>query len=325
MDGTASIQYQSIGEFVATMQGGADEPAGGSSVTMDALVGSWTESFVLNGETFTSDLMTISVENGALKVNMFNVVDYGAALECAAELSSDGSQLTLKTKGVSYNYETFQSDLVLAISEGGKKLTMDGTASIQYQSIGEFVATKQGAVEPEQPADPWATAASFTNDGVTTANGGGAFMKELKVYADEENVYVRVTVTNSAPFAANMEFTANNFDVYFADGEGSNEITWAWKTLSDHCYTKQMKGIIDEAGHLTYTKFNHNGSYYDVAVTSELVNDELVWGVTYPREYIELYETSNGTVFVGCILWNGYDDYWCIPQSGNTMLEVTLP
>ena len=72
-------------------------------------------------------------------------------------------------------------------------------------------------------------------------------------------------------------------------------------------------------------KFNHDGSYREIAVTSELVNGELVWGLTYPREYVELYKTSNGTVFVGCILWNTYDEYWCIPQSGNSMLEVVLP
>ena len=71
-------------------------------------------------------------------------------------------------------------------------------------------------------------------------------------------------------------------------------------------------------------QFSFNGEYKDIAVKSEKAGDNLVWTLTYPREYVKAYE-ANGKIYVSSLLWKGWDGYWAAPARGNAMLEVTLP
>ena len=89
--------------------------------------------------------MTISLEDGKLKVNIFNYyasATSNATLECYAELSEDGTELTILSKGLTYNYEAFTSDVVLKVGNEGKELSAS-SISWGYQSIANYTATKQ--------------------------------------------------------------------------------------------------------------------------------------------------------------------------------------
>ena len=154
-DGTLSFDswkdanYKDVTGYVATKTATVDPGEGegegeGVIITAADLIGTWHEEFVMNGSSISYSEATISLVSGALKVRLFNYVpQWGdpAIIECDAELSVDGSKLTLKTNGITYNYEQFTSDIVLNVSEGGKKLTVS-TVSWGYQSISNYTATQ---------------------------------------------------------------------------------------------------------------------------------------------------------------------------------------
>ena len=159
-------------------------------------------------------------------------------------------------------------------------------------------------------------------EGVATAVNGeeaadDALLKELKVIVDETNLYVRVT----APAALDG---ANYFDVSFCDGNGENTVWWGWTTTGTNTYWKEHKGTVDAEGNLTAMQFSFNGEYQTIAVVSEKVGDNMVWTLTYPREYVAAYENA-GKIYVSAFLWKDWGGYWAIPARGSEMLEVTLP
>ena len=163
------------------------------------------------------------------------------------------------------------------------------------------------------PADPWATAAKFVNGADATDD---ALMKEIAAYADATNLYVRVTATAALD-------GANYLDVSFCDGNGEKAVWWGWTTTGTNTYWKEHKGTVDAEGNLTAMQFSFNGEYKDIAVKSEKAGDNVVWTLTYPREYVASY-VANGKIYVSALLWKDWG-YWAAPARGNAMLEVTLP
>ena len=162
----------------------------------------------------------------------------------------------------------------------------------------------------------------WSAEGIATAVNGeeatdDALLKELKVIVDDANLYVRVTATAALD-------GANYFDVSFCDGNGENAVWWGWTTTGANTYWKEHKGTVDAEGNLTALQFSFNGEYKDIAVSSEKVGDDVVWTLTYPREYVAAYE-ANGKIFVSAFLWKDWGGYWAIPARGGEMLEVTLP
>ncbi|MBE6228512.1 MAG: hypothetical protein E7120_06515 [Bacteroidales bacterium] len=166
----------------------------------------------------------------------------------------------------------------------------------------------------EAGANPWDEAAKFVN-GEDAADD--ALMKEIAAYADAANLYVRVTAVSALD-------GANYLDVSFCDGNGETAVWWGWTTTGANTYWKEHKGSVDAEGNLTAMQFSFNGEYKDIAVETEKAGDNVVWTLTYPREYLGAYE-ANGKIYVSSILWNGWDGYWAVPARGNEMLEVTLP
>ena len=159
-------------------------------------------------------------------------------------------------------------------------------------------------------------------EGVATAVNGeeaadDALLKELKVIVDDANLYVRATATAALD-------GANFFDVSFCDGNGENTVWWGWTTTGANTYWKEHKGTVDAEGNLTAMKFSFNGEYKDIAVSTEKVGDDVVWTLTYPREYVAAYENA-GKIYVSAFLWKDWGGYWAIPARGGEMLEVTLP
>ena len=162
----------------------------------------------------------------------------------------------------------------------------------------------------------------WSAEGIATAVNGeeaadDALLKELKVIVDDANLYVRATATAALD-------GANYFDVSFCDGNGENAVWWGWTTTGANTYWKEHKGTVDAEGNLTAMQFSFNGEYKDIAVSSEKVGDDVVWTLTYPREYVAAYE-ANGKIFVSAFLWKDWGGYWAIPARGGEMLEVTLP
>ena len=207
-----------IAEYKAAVK--VEVPETGETVEAEALVGKWNETFVLNGETITSDVMTISLVDGGLKVKAFyydNTYTDPSVIECDAELS--GSKLTLKTTGLTYNWETFQSDLVLTVSEGGNKLTMDGLFSIQYQSIGNFVATKVAGGEEggeEGGEDHSALYGEYTENFDDSNYNGYPVKGTLKVEASDDTAHdLKMTFFSGTNVAVTV----------YADVEGSTITT----------------------------------------------------------------------------------------------------
>ena len=166
-------------------------------------------------------------------------------------------------------------------------------------------------------ADPWETAAVFTNP----ADGDDAKVKELKAYADADYLYVRITSVKEAPFFANY------FDIQFTDGEGETAVWWGWTTTGTKIYYQEHKNELDENGNITKMRWytDPDTRVYVDDYTTTISDSEVVWEIKYPRTYIDAYKSSANTVRMSVMVWKDWDGYWVIPARGNEMLEVTLP
>ena len=306
--------------MVATKQGGAEpEP----EPEADPIAGEWDVT-VMMAPAFGGDY---AEKTGTMVIS-----------------GSNGSYVIESVAGETFNLAATFANNVLTAQKNGSTLTLtyDAAAGTLIQDGNEFqtwelpttkslVATKQGGAPetpevPEEPeaTDPWATAASFTNDGT----GYGAFMKELKVYADETNMYVRLTVEKQAAYSVEEPQAANYLDMVLANGEGETQLWWGWTTPATKSYKMEHKGDLTE-GKLTKMRWYHSpeteGDRVYVDYTTEEVDGNYVYGFTYPREWVNKYASSTGKIYVSFMLWNGWDEYWAIPQTGNSMLEVVLP
>ena len=123
---------------------------GPAAVTAADLVGTWHQTFSAGSE-YENDLMTIALSDnaskGQLKVSMF---EYSSGwgdpdkLECYANLSEDGTTLTVLSSGVAYgSMGTFSENMVMTVSEGGKKIEFKKTINTSYMMpVGMLTATK---------------------------------------------------------------------------------------------------------------------------------------------------------------------------------------
>ena len=77
---------------------------------------------------------------------MFVYESYGTTyqLVCYANLSEDGTILTVLSNGVNYSgMGAFSEDMVMTVSEGGMKIDFNKTIKTSYQMpIGMLTATK---------------------------------------------------------------------------------------------------------------------------------------------------------------------------------------
>ena len=153
-DGTLTMptwkdgNYNDLSNYVATkyVEDGEDS---GEGATLESLVGTWHETISAGG-TYDIDLMTIELSDdpskGQLKVKMFVYESYGTTyqLVCYANLSEDGTILTVLSNGVNYSgMGAFSEDMVMTVSEGGMKIDFNKTIKTSYQMpIGMLTATK---------------------------------------------------------------------------------------------------------------------------------------------------------------------------------------
>ena len=149
---TISFPYQfTIGGYIFVASYSATKQAAASSgITANDLIGSWQETFeILGYGTYTDSAMTISATDdsskGQLKVRMLIDEAYQEELVCYANLSSDGTKLTVLSKGVAVAAygNAFESNIEVAVSADGKTLTFEGPYITNYQSYYQnFTATK---------------------------------------------------------------------------------------------------------------------------------------------------------------------------------------
>ena len=165
-------------------------------------------------------------------------------------------------------------------------------------------------------ADPWETAAVFTNP----AEGDDAKVKELKAYADADYLYVRITSVKETPYFANY------FDIQFTDGEGETAVWWGWTTTGTKIYYQEHKNELDANGNITKMRWytDPDTRVYVDDYTTTISDTEVVWEIKYPRTYIDAYKSSANTVRMSVMVWMDWGGYWVIPARGNEMLEVTL-
>ena len=195
--------------------------------------------------------------------------------------------------------------------------------STGYKSFGSYDSPQDGGelpklVEGAPAADPWETAATFTNGADATDD---TRLKELKAYADADYLYVRLTATKEAPFGADF------LDFHLTDGEGDNEVRWMWTTHGTDIYYQEHKCELNENGELTKMRWYpvEGDRVYIDDYTTTITDTEVRWEMKFPRSYVDVYKSSTGKTFLSFILWNGWNSYWVIPARGNAMLEVTLP
>ena len=153
-DGTITLASHNmlygLANYVATkvveQEGGDDS---GEGVSLEALVGTWHSKFSAGGSEYENDLMTIELSDdtskGQLKVKMFAYESYGTyQLACYANLSEDGTTLTVLSNGVDFSgMGTFSENMVMTVSEGGNKIEFNKSITTSYSmSVGMLVATK---------------------------------------------------------------------------------------------------------------------------------------------------------------------------------------
>ena len=189
----------------------------------------------------------------------------------------------------------------------------DGSTHSDVKAVFADGSAPAGPTDPETLTGVWATAAKYINGEDATDD---ALMKVIRAYADDTNLYVRLTATAALD-------GANYLDLSFCDVNGENAVWWGWTTTGTNTYWKEHKGTVDAEGNLTAMKFSFNGEYKEITVSTEKAGDYVVWYLTYPREYLGAYE-ADGKLYVSALLWKDWGAYWAAPARGNEMLEVTL-
>lgn len=141
---TIGSGYIFIANYSATKQAAVS-----SGITANDLIGSWQETFEISSYgTYTDSAMTISATDdsskGQLKVRMLIDETYQEELVCYANLSSDGTKLTVLSNGVAVEgANTFSTNIELTVSEDGKTLSFVGPYVTAYQyHYQNFTATK---------------------------------------------------------------------------------------------------------------------------------------------------------------------------------------
>ena len=315
-----------IGGYAAVVK--VEEAPGGNN-DLDKFVGTWSETYVnkpysWSAETIYENEFTVSVVDGKLYFEGMFLYRMGSTeyrSNYYGTPSADGTTITLEDADSNSPHGYFGP---MAYAGGPIVLTVDGNsltvASAYNGAVANYVATKQGAVEPEPevPADPaidfagldWASAAVAVNDESATDDFK---MKEIRAFIDEKYLYVRLATAQGLPLEANY------LDVDFSDGDGPTK-SWEWATTGTNNYWAEHLGPIDADGTLTGMSFG--GA--EVICHTEVADESVTWYLAYPRESVEKYISAKGKIYVSALLWNGWNDYWAVPARGKQMLKVDV-
>ena len=289
-----------------------------------AFVGTWSETYVNKPYSWSPEKIfngefTVSVVDGRLYFENIFVASYGAG-KYWGTLSADGATIELED-AEEYGHPEFGP---LSYNGPVTLVVGDGTLTVATAfngAVESYVATKQGAVEPEPEPEPvapaidfagldWASAAVAVNDESATSDFK---MKEIRAFIDEKYLYVRLATAQGLPLEANY------LDVDFSDGDGPTK-SWEWATTGTNNYWAEHLGPIDADGTLTGMSFG--GA--EVICHTEVADESVTWYLAYPRESVEKYISAKGKIYVSALLWNDWNDYWAVPARGEQMLKVDV-
>lgn len=294
----------------------------GGNNELDKFVGTWSETYVnkpysWSAETIYENEFTVSVVDGKLYFEgmfLFKMSSTEYRSNYYGTPSADGTTVTLEDADLNSPHGNFGP---LAYSGGPIVLSVDGNkltvASAYNGQVANYVATKQGAVEPEPevPADPWASDAVVSyvlEDWMYTSYPAYSDIKEIKAVADADYVYVRLTPTK----------VSTEIRFYFAnEGENMSGDLWMWENTAYGTFYKSSRA--------TVTDNNFNLVYGTEAVTlnTEVEGESVVWNLAIPRNGGE-YTKNAGFVYLGFMTYGeGYEAP--IPKVWGEMLKVTLP
>lgn len=140
-------------------------------------------------------------------------------------------------------------------------------------------------------------------------------LTELKLTADAYYLYARL----KGPLDI---YSGDYLDIYVSDGSGENYAlannNKYWSTGGSTVYIQEHKGTITSSS-LTM-KFN--GATVDTITEDD--GDNIYWYLAIPRSAHSLTTTA-GTIYVGFVLWNGWDVTGVVPTKYSSMLAIELP
>ncbi len=164
---------------------------------------------------------------------------------------------------------------------------------------------------------------NWEDAGVVTSNlnpsDSRKCLTELKVIADSYYMYVRLKGPEDI-----SDYVGNYLDVYLSDGQlGGGHYSLAdnnkyWSTEGDIVYREEHKGTI------TSSSLSMTINSKSVETKTENDGTTIYWYLALPRSAHSLL-SSTGTVYVGFVLWNGWDVTGVIPTKYSSMLSVSLP
>ncbi len=226
-DGTLTMptwkdgNYNNLSDYVATKV--VESEGGDEGATLESLVGTWHQKFSA-GSSYENDLMTIELSDdsskGQLKVNMFVYSTY--KLACYANLSEDGTTLTVLSNGVDFSgMGTFSENMVMTVSEGGKKIEFNKTINTSMSMpVGMLVATKivedAPAVTAADLVGTWhqkfSAGSSYENDLMTIELSDDSSKGQLKVNMFVYSTYKLACYANLSEDGTTLTVLSNGVD-----------------------------------------------------------------------------------------------------------------
>ena len=273
------------------------------------------------GHTFNVDFYTT---DGTLAAGTYNAcATAGTILEGEFGVGYDvefwGMQMVWGTNAVPYTSDVAGTavkvtDGTIVVEKAGNTYTITVESSaVKAKYVGEIAFQQSEQPEPETPADPWATAATYVlEDWMFTDYPQYSALTELKAYADETNVYVRLKSTKTSDVAKLRICTADT-------NEGTQSV-WYWeKTFFATELYKTSKFAVD-------ADFNCSIEYNHVMIDLEptVEGENVYWHMTLPRtshEHLQADSVHLGFVSYGA---SGSESGF-MPKVWGEMLKVTLP
>ncbi len=213
---------------------------------------------------------------------------------------------------VASNDKTYES---LGINEGdivtliGKRADYKGTAQVGGPAY--YISHEAGA-----PAvDPWETAETYILP--ESASSSRQVLREMKYYADANNVNVRLTAS-----AAKIAETATNYLTIMiydtvAGTSGAGFYGW-WNDAKGN-----SEFAAEHCGVVSGTELTLNIGGADVAVEKTEEGDVVTWTFAIPRSVSDVLKNSEA--YIGILAMKDWDATGAMPDKYADMLKVTLP
>ena len=309
-----------IGGYKAVVK--VDEPVEPSDPVNDPIAGTWDVTCNY-GEGAWGAPVSITGTMNITKSGDTYTIDEFLGKEVSWTLTQDGNTFTVSAVSEAMG----SGNLVLTYDESS--MTLKSPAETTYTdwstfNMSDIVATKKGAaVEPEQPADPWASDAVVSLDrypGLTKRLA----LTNVKCVADADFVYARVTASKELLLSTQTQtFGMFMYDVIDGVGDGYADKGWWMSAAGNNEFEYQGQGGALIAEDYSFTLvINETSIDVDAAVSG----DDVVWEFAIPRTAHANLSPSSEKVYLAFLTYKGWDPTGAIPEKYNeSMIEVVLP